>query len=327
MAVTAGGTNAAGLWTTYILRKFIPALRNNLVLSQYCTKAILPKGEGAYIARWNEMNNLALDTDALGAVGAGLTVTDNEITEVTVTSYECTVLNYGQWMKIDDLAEQSMTRSALDEYADTFAYAGARVLDNLVKIAAITTSNYMHAREGGAGGVTLTTSDTLTAEDAVVAGELLRAKFVRGFEKLGNKYLLAIAPGAELDLVTDVTTNRLSWSNVFQHTSPGLDKIVNKTNGDVVGAIGRIVVTLSDAIGTVSEDEDAYQNIAMGKDAVGWLGFGEKQTSPKIVIKRPGSQDTSNPLDRYMTIGYKFKGAARLLNASNSLLVYSATGS
>ena len=323
MAVTFGtnGGNAAGLWSTYILRKFIPALRDNLVLAQYAEKASLPKGEGALIARWNTMANLTVDTTVLEEGSA----TDNEVTEVAITAVEATVAAYGQWMKISDLAEESVTRSALDAYADTFAFAGAKVLDMLVYNAAVTTTNALKSGDTSASG-TLTTLETLTAQDAVVAGELLRAANARGYENLGNKYFVGIAAEQELHLVTDVTTGRLSWSNVFQHTSPGLDRIVNKTNGDVVGAIGRVVVGICDAVGTVVVDTGVtgYRGLAMGRHGVGWLGFGTKQTSPKIIMKRPGPSDTSNPLNQYMTMGYKFKGVSKLLSAARVFTVYSA---
>jgi len=326
MAVTFGtnGGNAAGLWSTYILRKFIPALRDNLVLAQYAEKASLPKGEGALIARWNTMANLTVDTTVLEEGSA----TDNEVTEVAITAIEATVAAYGEWMKISDLAEESVTRSALDAYADTFAFAGAKVLDKLVYNAAVGTTSYLKSGDTSQDATAMTSIETLTAQDAVVAGELLRANNARGFENLGNKYYLGIAAEQELHLVTDVTTGRLSWSNIFQHTSPGLDKIVNKTNGDVVGAIGRVVVGICDAVDTVVVESTTtvtgYRGIALGRHGVGWLGFGTKQTSPKIIMKRPGPSDTSNPLNQYMTMGYKFKGVSKLLSAARVFTVYSA---
>ena len=326
MAVTFGttGGNAAGLWTTYILRKFIPALRDNLVLSQYAEKASLPKGEGALVARWNKMANLAVDAVALDEGSA----TDNMITEVAVTSVEATVASYGQWMQISDLAEESVTRSALDAYSDTFAYAGAKVLDKLIYNQAVATTSLLKSGDTSATTEIMVSTNVLTAQDAVVVGELLRANNARGFESLGNKYYFGISAEQELDLVTDVTTTRLSWSNVFQHTSPGLDRIVNKTNGDVVGAIGRVVVGLCDAVDTVVAESTTnvtvYRGIALSRHGVGWLGFGTKQTSPKIIMKRPGSGDTSNPLNQYMTVGYKFKGVSKLLDSSRAFTVYSA---
>ena len=322
MSVTVNYSgNAAGLWTTYILRKFIPTLRQNTVVSQFCEPATLPKGEGAAVARWNIMDKIVVDTTALVEASA----TDNEITEITVTAVESTIAEYGQWMKVSDLAEETVTSSALDSYADAFAYAGAQTIDTLLYNEAVTTTNFLHAGDTASGGATLLATNLLTAQDVAVAGSFLRSKFARGFDSLNGKYALLISPDQEQDLVTDVTTTRLSWSEVKKNVATAYEnQIERKNNGDLVGSLGRVSVFLSDVVGTVTEDVAAWRAIALARYGVGWLGLGENKPKPKVIMKRPGPQDTSNPLNQYMTIGWKVKMADKLLDANRVLVVYSA---
>jgi N4-gp56 family major capsid protein len=322
MSVTVNYSgNAAGLWTTYILRKFIPTLRQNTVVSQYCEPAMLPKGEGAAVARWNIMDKIVVDTTALVEASA----TDNEITEITVTSVESTIAEYGNWMKVSDLTEETVTSSALDAYADAFAYAGAQTIDTLLYNEAVTTTNFLHAGDTASGGATLLATNLLTAQDVAVAGSLLRSKYARGFDSLNGKYALLISPDQEQDLVTDVTTTRLSWSEVKKNVATAYEnQIERKNNGDLVGSLGRVSVFLADVVGTVTEDVAAWRAIALARYGVGWLGLGENKPKPKIIMKRPGPQDTSNPLNQYMTIGWKVKMADKLLNANCVFVVYSA---
>ena len=60
----------------------------------------------------------------------------------------------------------------------------------------------------------------------------------------------------------------------------------------------------------------ARSSFICGKGAVAQVKIGGNGDS-RIIVKRPGSNDTSNPLDMYSTVGWKVDAfAAKVLNTS-----------
>lgn len=58
-----------------------------------------------------------------------------------------------------------------------------------------------------------------------------------------------------------------------------------------------------------------YHAYAFGANAYGILDL-EGQPGTRIIVKKPGPQDTSNPLDMYSSIGWKAYFVAKVLNAN-----------
>ncbi len=48
----------------------------------------------------------------------------------------------------------------------------------------------------------------------------------------------------------------------------------------------------------------------------GAYGLTEIEGGVKVIVKNPGPQDTSNPLNLYSTVGYRIIAAAKILNKS-----------
>lgn len=314
--ITMGATNVS-LWTTYILKKFVPGLKAKLFFTDYARPAMLPRGAGN-IARWLVPTMRVGSTTALtdGSSGAAANA-------VTITGVEGTIADYGEYFNVTDLAQETEVSTALDAYRDIMEYAGAGAINTLIYNAADDATNFHHVGDSTITGVTLAAADILQAQDFAIVANFFNARDATGFEKLGGDFLLAIHPDAEFELVTDVTNTRLSWSEVNKHVPAGFDTLVN--NHRFVGRLGGVTALRTTLIGTVTEDVAAYVNVALADYGVGWLGLGESgPRRPEIKYKRPGPQSTNDPLDTNNTMGWKARMVAANLDAGNrSLIVYS----
>lgn len=330
--ITVGAANVS-VWTTYLLRKFVDGLKANLFFPEYAEPAQIPKGAGGYVARWN------IPTMRIGSISS---LTDGSsgtaASAVTVTGVEGTVADYGEFINITDLAKESQLTGAMDVYSDIMSYAGAGAINRLLYHAAVGytdenevtlsggPSNWLHAGDAATQGVTLTTVDQVTAQDLPVVAGFFRNKNARGFDSLSGDYMLAIHPNVEVDLVTNVTTAALSWSDVNKHVPAGFEQLIN--NHRFVGRMNGVSVLRTTLIGTVTETgaANAYVNVALARWGIGWLGLGQNgPTKPQIIMKKPGDQSTNDPLNTNCTLGWKVRAAARLLDAGNrALVVYSA---
>lgn len=320
MAITAGLGGVSGLWSTYILRKFVPMIQANYVFAEYAEPAMLPKNQG-YVARWNVP--VTFSSSTAGGTLTEASATDGEVTNTTINSVEATIGEAGRWMKVSDLAEETEIVGALDVYAEQFADDGSSEIDNRIRDQALSSTNFLHAGDTASGGVTLTSSDTATAQDFVSIAGFFHGQNAKGWDKLRGDYVWIIHPDQEVDMATHVATDALSWSDVNKHVPEGYEQLVNVHR--FVGRLGGVTAVRTTNINTITENVEAYHSVALARWGVGWLGLGMKgPKKPDIKIKRPGPQDTSQPLDMYMTIGWKFKAVGALLDSSRSLVVYTA---
>lgn len=312
--VTPGVSAVSGVWTTYINRGFVDGLKANLVFADYAEPASIPKGAGAYIARWNLPGMYNGTTTALtdGTSGSSRAL-------YTISNVEATIADYGEWFGVGSLAKDSAVSGTLDVYREQCEYAGATSIDLLIRNAAITSTNFLHAGDLTTGGATLAAGDDLTAQDLPVIASFFRAQNAKGWKKLSGDYMLAINPDMELDLVTDVTTTRLSWSEVNKHVPAGFAQLID--NQRFVGRINGVTALRTTMIGTITEDVAAYQAVALARYGVGWLGLDGAAKKPMIKIKTEGG--TFDPLDTLNTVGYKVRGVSALLDSNRALVVYS----
>jgi len=323
MSIIAGTGGVSGVWTTYINKKFVDMLTPNKVIAKFAEPAQLPKQAGGYVARWNIPQRLAGVTTALTEASA----TAGEIANTTISSVEATVSEYGQWMKVSDLAADTNIRGTLDVYAEQFSDAAIDTIELKCAASALTTTNYLYADEKAANIGTMTTADIATAQTFVAIGGFFNGQNARGHSSIGGRFAWFIHPDQEVDIQAEVTTDALSWSNVKMHTPEGY-KEMNSLDTKMVGSLGQVCAFRTTNIGTVTETVNTYQSFALARHGVGFIDLDNAKPQDMggnyIKIKRPGPNDTSQPLDMYQTIGYKIRAQSRLLDASRALVVYSA---
>lgn len=316
--IGVGASDVAGLWTEYILREFVPGLEAELLMADYAEPAMIPRGAGGYIARWNVPTMREGAVGALGACSSGA-ATDM----ITITPVTAAITTHGEYFELDDLAEQTEISTALDQYREIVQYAGASAIDRLVLNAALAAASWFHAGDTTVDGVTLTSVDKIKAKDLPVIAGYFRANNAKGWPGLSRDYMLAIHPDDEVSMVTHVTTDELSWSEMNKHVPAGFEQLIN--NHRFVGRMNGMSVLRTTQIAADTEDVQAHFCIALARWGVGWLGCGKKgPKKPQIKIKRPGPQTTNDPLDMCMTLGWKVQAVGKLLDDSRALVVYSA---
>jgi N4-gp56 family major capsid protein len=321
-------TNPADVLVERLRRQFIPFLRNELRFADYAVAGSQPKGGGSKQLRWMLFNKIS--QDETGGLTEG-SASDGEITTLSVTTITTTVAEYGAWVKISSLADLAHTPETRAQYAEGLAEHGARTLDTLLRNVADNSTTFLVSGETSTGGGTLATTETAMAQDiAVLAGRFNQndAKPVPGV----GMYVCIVHGAVEQDLVTDVTTGRLSWSEVNKYV-PGLDgqkKIIEGSPGAIYGVLVQRSnnITTTVLTGTVT----AYVNIAIADHAYGRASFDAMTPAgarrgvkgPALMAKQSGPQDTSNPLAMFSTLGWKFNSGQSLLDSNRCIVYYSA---
>lgn len=326
MAGTTDNSSHAGLITESIRRKFIPRLKNKLRLAPYGAKGKLEVRGGAKTLRWNVATDIGTFTTALGET----TTTQNEVNTITISSVLMTVSDYGAFIKISDLADSVWTSETRAEFADIFAYSGAKTKDTLLRNVIDDTTNYFVSREVAANTGTVATTDTGIAQDLNYIRSFFDQNDCDAFDSLKGNYLLVVHGEVEGDMVGDVTTARLSWTPLIQSVESGYDDITNyKGPGALLGVavlrsnnISQVALTVSTTPASASGTVTAYQCLAVADHGFGVTTL--DQSEPRIIMKKPGPTTVSVPLDTYGVLGWKMRMAQQLLDSSRALVYYAA---
>lgn len=325
MAITSGGSGATetigGLYVdVYILRKFVEMTKDNLCFAKYSEPAQIPRNSGAYVARWNVPVAETGSTTVITEASAG---TVGELTATSINNVEGTINIYGEFMKIGEIAEEAEPTAAMDAYAEQFAFRGASAIDSLLYTQAKTSTNFLHSGDKVTGGATLAATNYATISDFPAIAGHFHGQNAKGFRDLNGDYVWIMHPNQAVDLESEATTNFLNWANVHQGTAEGYDQLIR--NHQMVGRYAGVCAIRSTVIGTITEDVTAHQSIALARFGLGWAGLAETgPKAPEIIRKRPGPNDTSQPLNLYQTLAWKVRMAAKLVDAARVLVVYSA---
>jgi len=178
---------------------------------------------------------------------------------------------------------------------------------------------------------TVTTPDEITTGDDLSYANLkaTRVSLKRSRAQMfGSNYVLLVSPEMAGNLMDDS-----DWKNVHTYK--------DQTNGIFEGEIGKILgfrvieetnefkfpVVSRGTAGTAGGPGSAGANystsgtvgaaLALGKNAFGVTTFKNQNgqlTKPPIIIKHPGDSDTSNPLNRFGTIGWQMDAVYKALD-------------
>lgn len=314
--IGVGDAGVAGIWTTYINRKFVDGLKAKLLFADYAEPSTVPKNDG-YVHRWNIPTMVDGSVTALTACSSGAAAN-----LVTFTAVEGTVSDYGQYIQVDSLAKDTQISTALDEYKMMLEYSGASAIDTLLRNQAQLTTNYM---VGGASttntGTTNTSAHILCTQDFPVIASFFHENNAMGWDKLNGDYAFLINPRCELNLVTDVTTGALDWVAVNQNVPVGFKQL--QDTHQFVGRFAGVTAIRTTKIQTVTSGVSvtAFKNVALARWGIGIAGIaGTSPSTPRIIIKSEGG--TFDPLETTMTIGWKGRLAAKLLDVKRALVHY-----
>jgi len=184
-------------------------------------------------------------------------------------------------------------------------------------VATITVASAFEASCDGTSKFRLVTTAGLTAGDIPTYDSfrevVANLKANRAMPMDNGYYVALMHPFVTADLMSDST-----WTGVEQYRGSA-SKIYQGEVGKFMGV--RVIETTrpfrcaANTHGTYSATGNVYTNLFLGREAFGITTFPGK-TKPKIIIKNPGPQDTSNPLNRFSTVGWRLDFVPKALNAN-----------
>ena len=328
MAWDTGAPNTS-LLTTYLIKKFIPALEAELTLSKFTTKAIIPPGSGK-IGRFNVFNNPPGTTTALsdGADFFSHPNTLNQITTLTTTGTDVTIAEYGEYIKVSSLMELTQVSTARSELVQRMTYGGALSIDRLVSAQMDATTVSYFAGDLALDSVTpvnlglhsLMETKAAKLQAISFSGGLTAAKGFTGVSghRDGN-FAAFITPTAEADMTTEGTTSHITWQNAVVNV-PGMGGQERWVKGAVGECYGMTVYTsqVIDEITDVTITASVQANFVMGEGAVGAVGFNDMD--PRIIVN-----DINSPYKNSKSIAWKAYFGTGLIDANRVVKLYSVT--
>ena len=308
------------LLTTYLIRKFIPALEKDLQMQRFTTKAMVPAGEGK-IARFNVFSSTAGNITALaeGTVSAG------EITTLTTSPTNVTIAEYGEFIKMTRLQDLAAVKGTRDEVANRLGYQAALTIDKLVRNAAKASSTAKHAGSDG----TLATTETLSARDIIRESlETLAGGDVAGLRGISGhpdgEYACVIHPEPESDMVSEsaTSTNKLVWSEIVKNVpgSMGQEKLIKGAMGSIYGTACYRSQNIDTAL--LTSTVTAYSNFIFGDGGMGAVAL--EDMDPVLYVNTPSSGDVGNPYRNFSTIAWHVFFGTSTIDSGRVIRLYSA---
>jgi len=307
MANTIGISTAVGNTFTdtgiYYDKRWLERLVPQLYFEDCGTKRPLPKQSGTLV-KFRRLNKLT-------AVITPLTENVNPA-ESTVGTTEGTIepLTYGQFVKTSKELQWKSINPIMDEISDELSDNAALSYDTIVRAAL--SGNFTDQFAGGAvSEVTVADASVLNAAEIRKAVYSLRSSNVPGFQ--GNMYKGLIHPAGHFDLQSD--TDAGSWLETSKYIKN--DEILRGEVGALYGV--RFVVSTNTGTG-IGATDDTYHAYIFGRDAYGITELSGQ--GMEMIRKEPGAQDTSNPLNMFSTIGWKFVLGATVLQSVRAVQIY-----
>lgn len=244
---------------------------------------------------WNRYSPLAAATTALTEA------TNPGETSVTSNTVSATVKEYGMYTGVGSLLYGTSIDKAAQEKEELVAQNANETLDTLARDELFTGATTQFAAGRGSLGA-ITAPDTLNVTEVRKAVRTLKKNNAPTYDD--GYYLGKIGPDTSYDLMGDTT-----WVNVKTYS----DK-KDLYKGEV-GSIHRVrFVECSSNQKSEASTVTVYSNFIHGKEAVGEVDLAGGNL--ELIIKQSGKQDTSNPLNMFMTIGWKAVDAVKTLNSS-----------
>ena len=279
--------------STYYERVFLARAMKRLIHEQGAQKKTVPAGEGKTV-------NFTRHTP-LATVTTALTEGSNPAeVDLTASTISATLAEYGNSAKIARFLSTTSIDRNNKEKIEVFGQNMGETIDTLTREELFTNGTTQLA--GGKANIT-----AVAASDVMSASEIKKA--VRTLE--GNSamryddgfFMGKIQPYTWYDLVGDST-----WVNAKTYSD------VRDLYMGEVGELFGVRFVLTNNGRSQSSTVTVYSNFIHGKESFGCMDLATD--SPKLYIKTPGANDTSNPADRYSTIAWAGSYVCKTLNAN-----------
>jgi len=270
----------------------------------------LPKNSGNIIY-FTRLAQLTANTTALtdGTSPTGINSTGSNVI--------ATAVPYGAWEMIGRQFELTTIDSGLKEHVELMAQNAGESLDIILgKAMAVSGASTSVLCANSVQISAIASTDTLSVSGIRAAVKTLKINKAPKWEN--GMYRAVIGPDGIYQLQGDTAAG--NWINMNMYNSG--ENAANLKKGTIQGLYGVDVVestvafcaSSSEYDGTPGETDLGVWAFFAGKGAVAEVKL-QGNGDAKIIYKKGGDQDTSNPLEMYSTLGWKVEGyAAKILN-------------
>lgn len=300
--------NAIDVGQKIVAKELIDILKQKLLW--YKTSKVTPvtKGSNSKTVIFRGFNRLAL---ALTPLNEGVTPSGSNLTMNSVTAV---LSQYGDFTVITDVAEFLYDRSMIKDASDVLGIQATETIDTTIMNVVAAGTNVIYGDGTVSTRATVTTAMKLTSALITRDIRFLERNNVQKFDAMpmiGQAYAVVGHPDVMYDLRLDT-----SWISAVNYSSPTPS---NEYRGDLfTGELGfwqgaRIISTTMSPVfvGAGSTGQNVYGVLAYGKGA---YAVSEFSAGLKTYIHTGGVQDTSDPLEQRSTVGWKWEGAAAILD-------------
>lgn len=317
MAVTDTGT-LTNTYHTYFSKKLLDHAVQELRLNEFAMEAELPRNVGSKEIQWYRPG--VGDATQVQTLSEGTPI--STFRNVTYTPVTATLVQYGEAAKITDVVTMTGLFDALKQNIDTMGEDCALQADTLTR-GALThastglTKMYAQGQTTFAGliGQTVAASK-LTGTDLLRAATRLK---INRAPRIGGNYVAIIPPQCSFDIMRDgdfLDTAKYSNSQALykgeigslwgvrcvEATNPHQEDETEGTHTDTFNVAG------SNTLGLV------YSTIVTGRASYGVPKLAGTQSPSKPTVIINNKADKADPLNQFITAGWKAFWAAKVLN-------------
>lgn len=279
---------------------FLDRAMQEMKYSFLAVKKTIPKNSGktVYFTRYTP---LAVSTTAL-TEGANPTGINSTATTVTAAAAE-----YGAFEQVSTFFELTSIDAGLKELIEVHGQHAGETMDTVLGTVMCASGTYQCA--GLVQLSALAASNTMSVAELRYAVKTLKVNKAPKWEN-GN-YRAVVSSQGIYELQGDTAAG--NWINIGLYNSKENAEMLKK---GVIGTLYGVDIVESNNQFTVASGVTGYVSFVAGKGAVAEVDVAGSGNA-RVIVKKPGANDTSNPLNMYSTVGWKVDGyAAVVLNAN-----------
>lgn len=305
----------------YYQQKLLKHAIEYLVLDQFGVQHDLPKNVGTLTTRFFKRSIASASDVQLIQEGTVITGPTNS----TLTPIDVELSQYGDFIKLSDTRKLTDLMSQMDIESRRMGESAALHFDNLIReeiVPNVTAVGHKRYAQGIANFNALVAANAadscLTVRDLVRAKTQLKNKRAPLF---GDKtYVAIVSPNGAYDLTRDDEWKKV---NEFQHS----EKIFKGEIGTIMGV--RVVeatnpwqeAAVNDSEGTFVADGPIETAIVVGMEAYATVKLAGTKSpmAPQLIYN--DKPDKSDPLNQFVTAGWKGWYAAKLLDENFAVTI------
>lgn len=265
----------------------------------------IPLNSGAVI-RFSRFSPLAIITTALSEA------TNPSEVAMTSTQVSATIAEYGNVTNVSSLFSMTQIDEGLKEHIEVHGQNAGESIDQLIRAELASGATAQYPAGAAVSNIScIHYSDVLTGLEIRKAVRTLKVNKAMRFES--GLYRGIIGPASSYDLF-----GNSEWLDAHRYTtSDAIERgVVGKLHGVEFVETNNQHVSISGGFSTALNDvANVYSNFIFGKNAYGVINLGSI-SAPMVIVKNPGPNDTSNPLNMFSTVGWKMPFAVKTLNAN-----------